>query len=185
MPALWTPAAVRSQAVAARTYAAYERAHARAGHYQLCDTTSCQVYGGYSAEHPAANAAIDATRQQVLTSGGDPAFTQFSSSSGGWTSAGSLLLPARQARPVRRLVGQPGPRLVHEGHRRAARAPVAGGRQPHLDGDRPGTATASGAAGSARVRLTGSRGTVQVSGDSFRAALGLRSTWLTFRVARR
>ena len=49
MPATWTPAAVRAQAVAARTYAAYERAH-RTG--PMCDTTSCQVYGGYAAEHP-------------------------------------------------------------------------------------------------------------------------------------
>ena len=28
---------------------------------QLCDTTSCQVYGGFDAEHPASNAAVDAT----------------------------------------------------------------------------------------------------------------------------
>ena len=57
---------MRAQAVAARTYAAYERAHPRAAHYQICDTTSCQVYGGYDAEHPAANAAIDATAGQAL-----------------------------------------------------------------------------------------------------------------------
>ena len=46
VPALWEPQAVQAQAVAARTYAAYERAHPIASHYQICDTTSCQVYGG-------------------------------------------------------------------------------------------------------------------------------------------
>ena len=58
-------------------------------HYQICDTTSCQVYGGASAEHPAATAAIKASKGEVLLYDGAPAFTQFSASSGGWTSAGS------------------------------------------------------------------------------------------------
>src|SRR5690606_7662155 len=52
MPASWHPEAVRSQAIAARTYATYERNHPLAKHYQICDTTQCQVYGGASAEHP-------------------------------------------------------------------------------------------------------------------------------------
>ena len=93
MPALWSKAAVRAQAVAARTYAAYERDH-RTG--PLCDTTSCQVYGGYDQEHPASNDAVDATAHLALMHKGAPAFTQFSSSSGGWTSAGSMpYLPAK------------------------------------------------------------------------------------------
>ncbi|MFC6345626.1 SpoIID/LytB domain-containing protein, partial [Nocardioides hankookensis] len=75
MPALWSPAAVQAQSVAARTYASYERAHPRSSAYQICDTSSCQVYGGYDAENPASNAAVDATRGRILTSGGDPAFT--------------------------------------------------------------------------------------------------------------
>ena len=167
MPALWTPAAVRSQSVAARTYAAYERAHARAGHYQLCDTTSCQVYGGYSAEHPAANAAIDATRQQVLLSGGDPAFTQFSSSSGGWTSAGSFsYLPAKRD-PYDAWSGNP----VHGWSTKVTDARLenqwpAVGNLTSMATTRDGNGEWGG-----RVRtvtLTGSRGTVQVSGDTFR-----------------
>ena len=46
VPALWTPAAVSAQSVAARTYAAFERSHPNASHYDLCDTTQCQVDGG-------------------------------------------------------------------------------------------------------------------------------------------
>ena len=46
MPASWPPAAVRAQAVAARTYAAFDRAAHPTRYYDTCDTTSCQVYGG-------------------------------------------------------------------------------------------------------------------------------------------
>ncbi|HEX2771976.1 MAG TPA: SpoIID/LytB domain-containing protein [Micromonosporaceae bacterium] len=184
MPALWTPAAVRSQSVAARTYAAYERAHPRAGHYQLCDTASCQVYGGYSAEHSASDAAIDATRQQVLLSGGDPAFTQFSSSSGGWTAAGSFAyLPAKRD-PYDGWSGNP----VHSWSTSVTDARLesqwpALGNLTSMRTTRDGHGDWGG-----RVRtvtLKGSQGRVQVSGDTFRSVLGLRSTWLTFRVARR
>ena len=117
--------------------------------------------------------------------GAHPAFTQFSSSSGGWTSAGCVLLPAGAQRPVRRVVGQPGPLLVDGRHRHPPRERVAGRRQPHAGSRPPATATATGAAGSARVTLSGSRGRVQVSGDTFRAVLGLRSTWMTFRATTR
>jgi stage II sporulation protein D len=184
MPALWTAAAVRTQAVAARTYAAYERAHPRAAHYQLCDTTSCQVYGGYSAEHPASNAAIDATHQQVLLSGGDPAFTQFSSSSGGWTAAGSFAyLPAKRD-PYDGWSGNP----VHTWSTKISDVRLenqwpAIGNLTSMTTTRDGNGDWGG-----RVRaitLTGSQGRVEVSGDTFRSELGLRSTWLTFRIARR
>lgn len=90
VPALWTPAAVSAQSVAARTYAAYERSHPAAAHYDLCDTTQCQVYGGVDVEHPAATEAIAATAKQGLHHDGRPAFTQFSASNGGWSSAGSM-----------------------------------------------------------------------------------------------
>jgi stage II sporulation protein D len=91
VPGLWPAAAVRAQAIAARTYAAYERAAVPAGrYYDLCDTAHCQVYGGYDAEHPGANAAVTATARQVLTYDGEPAFTQFSASNGGYSAAGDF-----------------------------------------------------------------------------------------------
>ena len=123
MPALWHRAAVRAQAVAARTYATYERAHPRARHYQICDTWSCQVYGGVAAEHPASDAAIEKTDGLVLTWRGEPALTQFGSSSGGWTVVGLGALPARPEGPVRRVVGQPRAQLV------GARSPTASSRR--------------------------------------------------------
>ncbi|GGO20486.1 SpoIID/LytB domain-containing protein [Deinococcus humi] len=85
MPASWPAAALAAQAVIARTYVA-----ARinpAAPYDTCATESCQVYPGLKAEKAEANAAIDATRAQVVAYAGRPASTYFSSDSGGFTAS--------------------------------------------------------------------------------------------------
>jgi SpoIID/LytB domain protein len=84
---IWEPAAMQAQAVAARSYAAYERDHTSRTAYDLCDTAACQVYGGASAEYYRSDDAVAATARQVVTYGGAVAFTQFSASNGGWTVA--------------------------------------------------------------------------------------------------
>jgi stage II sporulation protein D len=89
MPASWSANAVRAQAVAARSYAASDRARAPAGRaWDTCDTTSCQMYSGVPAEDAASDAAVAATVGQTLTYAGAPAFTQFGAANGGWTAAG-------------------------------------------------------------------------------------------------
>jgi len=182
IPALWSTEAVRAQAVAARTYAAYERAHPRASVFQICDTSSCQVYGGYDAEHPAANQAIRATRGQILTSGAGPAFTQFGSSNGGWSAAGSVPYLSAREDPYDGWAGNP----VHTWTVRVDDAALEK-RWPKV-GDLTGIAVTSrdgNGEWGGRVRsvtLTGTAGSVVVSGDTLRSVLGLRSTWLTFAV---
>src|SRR5207253_841768 len=43
----WKPAALQAQAIAARSYTAYKRAHVTSSaRYDICDTTQCQVFGG-------------------------------------------------------------------------------------------------------------------------------------------
>lgn len=182
MPASWSAEAVRAQAVAARTYAAYERAHPLARHYQICDTTQCQVYGGASAEHPLSSDAIDATRGEVLTAGGEPAFTQFNASSGGWTSAGSVPYLAAKEDPYDGWAGNP----VHTwsepvGIGRLEQAWPQVGRVTQLVvEDRDGNGEWGGRVG--KMRVVGEQGEVSVSGDDVRSALGLRSSWFTFEV---
>lgn len=88
MPALWATEALKSQAIAARTYAAFERADYATRSFHVYDTTRSQVYSGIVAEHPNASAAIAATAGQVRLFAGKPAFTQFSASNGGWTASG-------------------------------------------------------------------------------------------------
>ena len=113
MPALWEQAALRAQAIAARTYAAFEARSSRNPRWNLCDTSECQVYGGESAEFPTSNRAVAKTARQVRMFHGAPAFTQFSSSNGGWTAyGGKPYLPAKKdptrSSPATRTT--PGPR---------------------------------------------------------------------------
>jgi stage II sporulation protein D len=97
MPASWPARALQAQAVAARTYAAWDRDHPKRW-YHTCDSTYCQVYrglraksrsGAVTAADPRSDAAIAASGRLVMIHQGRPAFTQFSASNGGWKSAGS------------------------------------------------------------------------------------------------
>lgn len=181
MPASWTPAAVQAQAIAARTYAAYERAQGGAI-YDICDSTACQVYGGYSAEYAASNAAITATRGQVLLSGGSPAFTQFAASNGGWTSSGAQPYLPAEADPYDGWSGNP----YHSWSTSLSAAAIAkhwpsiGALTSIQVTGRDGHGAWGGRVLS--MSLRGSKGAVTVTGDAFRNALGLRSTWLDFSV---
>jgi len=180
MPASWHVEAVRAQAVAARTYASWSRAEDMRRYYQVCDTTACQVYKGVDGEHPASNAAVRATRRQILTYEGKPAFTQFSSSSGGHTSAGSRPYLVAQSDPYDAHAGNP----VHAWQvtvdaRRIEKAYPALGRLQRIQVvSRDGNGEWQG-----RVRslvLDGSKADRTISGDSFRWLVGLRSSWFTF-----
>ncbi len=183
IPASWSPDAVRAQAVAARTYAAAERSHPNARHYQICDTTACQVYGGLGAEHPAATQAIRDTARQGLTYDGRPAFTQFSSSSGGWTSAGSAPYLVAQEDPYDGWEGNG----VHDWTMTVndaaleRRYPAIGDLTSIEIAGRDGNGDWGG-----RVQdmaLVGTRGRAAVTGDTLRSILGLRSSWFTVSVA--
>lgn len=96
MPASWEAQAVNAQAIAARTYGRYAVEHAQNGAtYDVCDTSSCQVYGGhirYDAQgrelYRDLPAAASATTDRVLRYTGSTIFAQFSASHGGWLSAG-------------------------------------------------------------------------------------------------
>jgi stage II sporulation protein D len=95
VPVSWDIAAIDAQAVAARTYGDYAVHNPMSSSYDICDTNSCQVYGGHI--HYAADgtvlwtdfpkAATD-TSLQILNYNDGPVFAQFSASSGGWTVAG-------------------------------------------------------------------------------------------------
>ena len=179
MSASWPQQALRAQAVAARTYAAWQRAQNPDRYYQICDTASCQVYGGVAAELSSSNTAVQATARKILTSGGKPAFTQFSSSSGGWTSSGGVsYLPAKRD-PYDGFSGNP----VHSWSVDVSTSslerahPEIGRLVALLVTKRDGHGAWGGRA--LQIKLKGSRGTAYLTGDDLRWQYGLRSSWFT------
>ena len=77
--------AMKAQAVAARTYALKNRGKCAADGFDLDDTTRCEGYDGLNGETALSNAAVDATRTQVLTFHGQLIDAIFSTDSGGMT----------------------------------------------------------------------------------------------------
>jgi SpoIID/LytB domain protein len=189
MPASWSPAALQAQAVAARTYASYGIAHPKnRAYYDVYDDTRDQMYLGKSREVASTDAAVEATQNAAEETAdvlhdaqGQPAFTQFSSSDGGWTvSGGQPYMPA-QRDPYDGLV----PSSVH-----SWRTTVAASTITSVYGDQIGQLRAvlvTGRDGNGQwggrvtgMTLRGTKGNVDVTGSSFRYAVGLRSEW--FRV---
>lgn len=107
MPTSWHANAVRSQAVAARSFAARTKAGvASSAKWDVCDTVNCQVYKGYATtvggtrtvhETSNGNAAVLATAGQIVKYGSEIALTQFSSANGGHSAPGSY--PYLKAQP--------------------------------------------------------------------------------------
>ena len=179
MPASWHPEAVKAQAIAARTYATWSRSQNMRRYYQICDTIACQVYGGADGEDSRSNAAVRATAREILTYDGAPAFTQFSASSGGWTSAGSVpYLPAKED-PYDGWDGN----AVHswtvavDAGRLERSYPSIGTLQRIWVTGRDGNGEWQGRV--SELVLDGSKGNVTISGDSFRGVYGLRSSWFS------
>ncbi|HVL33481.1 MAG TPA: SpoIID/LytB domain-containing protein [Actinomycetota bacterium] len=186
MPARWPSAALKAQSVAARTYAVRVLQHARSrrASFDICATTACQVYGGYARrhrgrmqviEHPRTNSAVRATRGYVLTHRSRAILAEYSSSTGGWTTYGG----AAYMRPVKDPYDRVSP---HHRWKTTVTSAVIEERWPSLgalrDADVVSRTRRFAEGGRTRVvRLIGSRRTIRVSGDAFRRAAGLRSTW--------
>ncbi len=77
--------ALKAQAIAARSYSLNNlNKHIKDG-YNLCDSTHCQVYGGYSAEKESTNQAVDDTKGIIMQYNDKVVDAVFHSSSGGYT----------------------------------------------------------------------------------------------------
>ncbi|RZI84878.1 MAG: SpoIID/LytB domain-containing protein [Microbacterium sp.] len=176
MPALWATQALRAQAVAARTYAAFERTANPNRSFHVYDTTRSQVYKGYTAEHPNTNAAITATAGRVVLYGGQLAFTQFSASNGGFTAKGG--------KPY--LVGKADTFDTAYRNRELMIGPVTAAK---IQKAYPALGTLTRVRVLERdtdhrvlkVELDGSKtGTVIIKGTALRSLIGLRSTYFSF-----
>lgn len=178
MPASWPLAALRAQAVAARTYALSQRRPAAP--FDLKATVASQVYKGLESETDSTREAVRSTRSQVLVHGSALINAVFHSSSGGLTeNSGEIWrqqLPYLvsvpdydESSPVRAWQQRYEPRQLAAAFREingAFRIEVL-------------TTTSSGRIRLARV--TGPGGALLLSGAELRQRLGLRSTLARFR----
>lgn len=195
-PASFELEALKAQSVAARTYAAWKREAGRTPAYDLCSTTACQVYGGSAAwsadgtftdlEHPRTNAAIDATDGELRTYGGRPALTEFSSSTGGWTTAGNVPYLRAQEDPWDDFPGNAGRAWKATITRSAveARYPAVGSLRRIRVTSRDGRGEWGGRIGGVvleGVSSSGAATSVSTTGPALRSALGLRSEWWTVK----
>ncbi|MFL6106605.1 MAG: SpoIID/LytB domain-containing protein, partial [Marmoricola sp.] len=195
MPPTWQLEALKSQAIAARTFGAYSKATSSGptDTWNVDDTTSYQVYGGIGSETSRTNQAVTGTAGKILTfpgapENGGPAYTQFSSSNGGWTVAGAT-------KPYLVAAADTYEQYAHNPYSSWTYAPSATTLRSKLQalaiskGTNIGTLTGlqvvdrdgHGAWGGRvlDIRLIGTQGNVVVDGSDLRFAIGLRSTWFT------
>ncbi|MCU0525830.1 MAG: SpoIID/LytB domain-containing protein [Elainella sp. Prado103] len=182
MPTSWSLEALKSQAVAARSYALYQRQHGATAIFDVGDTTRWQVYGGLEKEAPSTRAAVDATAGQVLTYQGQIINAVFHSCAGGhtenvedvWSSPLPYLrgvespdrdLPQCQWEPLTLTASEIEAQIGYEG----AISAITVQRHPH------GRVIA--------LNIEGSAGAMTVEGEDVRDLLGLKSTLFSIDAA--
>ena len=182
--------ALEAQAVAARSYAVADEESASGqggtgeyGYADICDTTSCQVYGGMSAESTTADQAVTDTAGQIVANpNGSAAYAEFSSSTGGWTAGGTFpaVVDAGDSVCV--------PSACNPNHNWQATIPVSSiqSAYPSIGKFQSITVTARSGPAAAdmggrvdQLTIQGSAGSVSLTGSTFAAAFGLKSNWFS------
>ena len=87
-PASWHLEALKSQAIAARTYVYYQSRVRANWDYDVVDSTGDQVYKGLNGKHKKGVSATDGTRGIIITYQNKPILSQYTANSG-WKSASS------------------------------------------------------------------------------------------------
>ena len=186
MPTSWAADAVRSQAVAARSYATRLKEWSSGSGYDICDTTSCQVYAGYASsygghrtvrETAGGNTAVAATAGKVLTYHGATALTQFASSNGGHSAQGDYPYLTAHPDPYDGV-------MRSQSWTRTLTADSVARIWPTVGTVRQLQVSARDGAGRWRgrvltVKIIGSSRTISVRGTSFQHTFGLRSNLFT------
>ncbi len=184
MPAGWAPEALKVQAVAARTYAI--TSNVGGGAFDLYQDTRSQMYGGVGAETPATDAAVAATRGQVVTYGGVPVVTYFFNSSGGHTENIENVWPGATPKPWLKGVVDPYDNVAGDPYHRWGSDLTVSGAAAKLGALVKGSligirVTKHGS--SPRIlsaQIVGTKGTTTVSGTDLQHIFGLLTTYAAF-----
>jgi stage II sporulation protein D len=182
-PSSWPQAALRAQAVAARSYALATGIGGDG--YDLYDDTRSQTYRGASSEAASTNAATQATASEVITSGGETAVAFFFTSSGGHTENVELGFPGGSPRSYLKGVDDPFDDVSpyhkwsfgqSQAQMETALSGLFSGNLKRIDILERGTSPRI-----VEARVVGSTSSTVVSGTTLQYRLGLRSTWAKFR----
>jgi len=201
-PASWGDAAggqginaLRAQAVAARSYAAAGDTRWGSPHTALgadatsCDSTFCQVYGGVAYVSPSGaittrtdprtDRAISDTANEVRrTSTGAVARTEFSSSTGGYTAGGAFPAVLDEGDAVS---SNPNSSWSTSVSRATIESRYGLGTLTDVQiTDRNGLGSMGGRV--LLMRLVGTAKSVDVTGNTFRSNIGLKSDWFDVTV---
>jgi stage II sporulation protein D len=181
MPSSWSQAALRAQAVAARSFAL---AVGGGGSFDVYDDTRSQVYGGKGSETRSTNKACRHTKHQVVRYRKHVATTYYSSSSGGRTEAVQFGFPGATPVPYLKSVKDPYDRISPDHFWRVRYS--QGEMESHLSGLFSGrlrrikVLKRGDSPRIVRARVVGSRGSSKTTGPDLQARLGLKSTWIRF-----
>lgn len=77
--------ALKAQAVAARNFLYMNRNRHKADGFEVCNTTHCQVYGGFNKEYLKTNQAVDETKDKLIYYENSPIVAYYHKNSGGYT----------------------------------------------------------------------------------------------------
>lgn len=180
MPASWPLEALKSQAVAARTYALVHLGGYRQRGYDVTADTSSQVYQGVKAENGNSSRAVAETSGLILTYNSQPIQAYFHSCSGGRTENGAdLWAPQPYLQPVDD-VDQASPRYTWREEQTQATVSARLKASLNLQVGKilalqPQSYTSGGRV--KNLRVLGTAGEQIVSGERIRMALQLNSTF--------
>lgn len=176
----WPIEALKAQAVAARSYALYKRNTEANSIYDVDTTVGTQVYKGLDTEYTTTHEAVDDTHGQIMTYQNKVILAAFHSSSGGYTEnvedVWSSPLPY-----LRGVVDydQQSPVFQWQQTIPVSKIQTLVASVGNIKGLQPEKMTPHGRI--ITMKVTGDRGTKDVSGKDLRAALDLRST--LFRIS--
>ncbi len=178
------PEVFKAQAVSARNFAYvnYYAGKHTAYDFDVCSTSNCQNYGGYSAEYAVTNKAVDDTSGELLLYNGKPASIYYSASDGGYTEATENVWSSAIA--YYKAVEDPyDPKQYLLYSMTAAEASATLKAKDYNVGDLQ-SITIKKRSSSGRVLemvLTGTAGSVTIKKNATRGAFGLRSQMFSVR----
>ena len=181
VPSSWPQAALRAQAVAARSYAL---GVAKGGSFDVYDDTRSQVYGGKPSETTRTSRAVEKTSDEVVRYRHRIATTYFSSSSGGETESIQFGFPGADPVPYLKSVDDPYDSASpdHTWKVRYSQAQIESRLADLFSGSlrRIRVLKRGDSPRIVLAKVVGSGGSSKVTGLGLQTRLGLKSTWMRF-----